>query len=645
MNRYVSIKCFLIVLVFAFAPIHCSKQNSNVEPFTKKNIEIARYGIFDLGVTDIDSDDQLDIYTANHSALQSFLLNDGNGRFSDAYSTLKMDQDLKFKGLAISPNEPNSDRPGVYINWVGPDIVVRYKSIPGLKVLDGRIEVLTSISLLNKSTFDIKVDVHDLKISPQVVKSTIHFSSSQDGYFRFRPFNHAIPFRFFFNQVKEPKDIFVGNLMVSPKDTDFIFQLRDRHGLAWMDFNKDDKLDVYITRGGENDTMKMMPMDFFDELLIANPIGFKDIGETLSLSKDGCPGRQVACTDFNNDNLADIYVVCGRGLNVHDNMLFQQTNNGTFAEVAEKTGLNIQTNGFFAWIDIDSDNDLDLFWTDIDGHFIYRNTDGTFHPIPLETFNRNSLARKISIVDFDNDGDLDIFSASFKGNLLFINNDGELATVLPESKGLPKKSMTASWVDVDNDGFIDLHSVPQGIYFQNDRGTFSKTDELNIPHRKFSRFKVTNARSQWFDMDNNGTRDLILATEWKKNTGFFANWMIKLAGVEKQFGGLGYFWNVDLYENNSKTNAWLQVQLIGPPGNREAVGGRVTLQAKGGYINTQQIGSSEGSHYSDGHHRLYFGLGQMKDPLSLTVYWPDGRLTKLEKITANQLIKIYWKDS
>lgn len=640
MKNSAKVKYATLLLLVIFICLSCSSDNKEVGNFRQEAFEIADYGIFDLGVADINSDDRLDIFTVNHSGQQSLMLNNGPDGFTDVYTLWEMDQDRHFPGLSISPDEPPAELPGIYINWVGPDVFVRSRHTEKKEAVHGRIEVFTPIEILKKQNFDVNVKVTDQRTSPEVVHSVIEFSCQGDGYFSFRPYNHALPFQFHFDGDIAAENIHIGRRLITPDTRDFVFQLRDRHGMAWVDYNNDDRMDVFITRGGENGTMSQLPMPFWDELLLGTPTCMEDIGTVVGLSKNGCPGRQTAWIDYDGDNRLEIYVVCGRSDGSHANMLFRQTSDGHFQDVAARVGLDIPSNGSFVWLDVDLDNDMDLFWSDADGFFLYKNDAGKFSPIQLESQNRKSLQCKLTVADYDNDGDLDIFSAMPRGNVLFVNTKGVLSAVMPLSIGLPDKSATANWVDYDNDGFLDMHTAPDGgLYIQKQKGKFIFSSQLNTRKSKFFPYRPASARAAWFDVDNNGSRDLLLAIQWKTKKNIFAKWLAKAMGSDRRFGGLGYFWEVDFFDNQNVDNHWLQVQLEGPPGNRQAIGARVTLQTADTQ-QIQQVGISDGSHYSQGHYRLYFGLGRKTEPFSLQVDWPDGESTEIVRPLTDRLLTI-----
>ena len=94
-----------------------------------------------------------------------------------------------------------------------------------------------------------------------------------------------------------------------------------------------------------------------------------------------------------------------------------------------------------------------------------------------------------------------------------------------------------------------------------------------------------------------------------------------------------------LLVNNRSDNHWLAVDLRGPRGNAEAIGARVRIEAAG-RAQTGWVGQSDGSRYSQGHYRVYFGLGNAPVADSVSVVWPDGRRTKVRDVEADQVLEI-----
>mgnify|MGYP000370015918 CR=1 FL=1 len=260
----ISFFLFVVCILTSCSPVIGDDGN-----FNEQAIEIADYGLFDLGVADINNDDRLDIFTVNHSGRQSLMQNNGSGTFSDVFSAWKMDQDHQFPGLVVRPKEPQADQPGLYISWVGPRLRVRARQLDPEKPVSGRIEVLSPIKVTDTEYFEVKVTSKELPA--KVTHSIIEFSGVKDGYFTFEPLIHALPIEFHFDAALSAENIYIGPNLISPVSDNFAIQMRDRHGTAWADFNNDDRMDVFITRGGLRGTMENVPLDFWDELLLGTP--------------------------------------------------------------------------------------------------------------------------------------------------------------------------------------------------------------------------------------------------------------------------------------------------------------------------------------------------------------------------------------
>jgi hypothetical protein len=134
-------------------------------------------------------------------------------------------------------------------------------------------------------------------------------------------------------------------------------------------------------------------------------------------------------------------------------------------------------------------------------------------------------------------------------------------------------------------------------------------------------------------MDNDGKRDLLMAVKYKPSV--FATLIQRLI-IDKEYPRI---WDFYLYQNLANFNHWLQIKLIGPEENRVAIGARVEVETKSGVM-LQQVGNAEGSHASQGHYRMYFGLGSEPRPQRVTVIWPDGSTRVLKEPDADRLIVI-----
>jgi hypothetical protein len=177
---------------------------------------------------------------------------------------------------------------------------------------------------------------------------------------------------------------------------------------------------------------------------------------------------------------------------------------------------------------------------------------------------------------------------------------------------VPAASAAASFVDYDNDGLVDLHAVPQGLIRNDGGGRHHKTGLLTTP-------PAGAAIDQWADFDGDGLRDPLIAT----GKGEFAPRMqVRRARNIAPFHG-----------------HWLEIDLIGAAGNRQAIGARAEVRA-GRMRQAQWVGQNDDAPHSQGHYRLYFGLGPHETADAVTVRWPDGSRTELGPRPADQLLRI-----
>jgi hypothetical protein len=236
-------------------------------------------------------------------------------------------------------------------------------------------------------------------------------------------------------------------------------------------------------------------------------------------------------------------------------------------------------------------------------------------------------SNKLTVSDYDADGDLDLFAASSEGNALLVNDGGRYSIVDPTTVGLPATGLTANWVDYDNDGLADLHVVPGKLYRQLQDQAF---EPMELLENESSR--VREAVGAWFDADNDGTRDLLMGMRARISV---RDWAWNRIFERKPEPG----WRLTAYRNVGASNHWLQIKLVGPAENRQAIGAHVEVVTPDG-VQFQKLGQADGSHYSQGHYRMYFGLGASGDVVSVKVFWPDGHVEEIADPAADQLLVI-----
>jgi len=638
-----------IVIVFVAVMIGLAlRYRSSTSWFVEEHLPLRKpYRLFDTGVADVNGDNLLDIYTSNHHFRQQLLIANGDGSYHDALSDWGLDQSTDFPGAELSLDAPKIDDSGLYIYWFSTKLVIRTHGGAETEPWRGSLSVNDAIKIVKNNGFEIEQTDHASRVST----TTMEFSAGADGELVLKPSGQGLPVHFQVDGGGPLDHIYVGAAKVSPRSPRFSLAMQDRHALAWADYNDDGMLDVFITRGALGGMLRAYPEEIQrtikDEFLLSgsNP-RYSEIVSGVGVEKNGCSGRHARWLDFNHDGLLDLYINCYDRQQIngtYPKQLYQQDSQGHLHGIAGETGADMpdQQIGSLVWIDIDNDGDVDLVTFQDDGIFIDRNDGGRLF---RETAQRRQTGSqrtigssngewdrwlfdgKLSVSDYDSDGDLDLFSASKHGNSLLVNIDGSYAPIDPESVGLPRESITANWVDYDNDGLPDLHIVPQGMFRQRTDHSFEETGLLALPREQY-----VAAICNWFDRDNDGRQDLLMVVSANRT---FKHWW---EFFKKPFPISD--WTFKTYRNVGSNNHWLQVKLIGPRGNPQGIGSQVSVITPNSQ-QVQEVGSTDGAFFSQGHYRLYFGLGSHDVADAVNIRWSDGCRQEIKDVIGDRLLVI-----
>ncbi|MEM1368664.1 MAG: CRTAC1 family protein [Cyanobacteria bacterium P01_H01_bin.15] len=401
-------------------------------------------------------------------------------------------------------------------------------------------------------------------------------------------------------------------------------------------------LDVFITRGANRGQLSAQSGQN-DELFVSEGPVLRNLASEQGIEKSACPGRHTRLTDFNQDDLIDIYVTCGRERppnKNYPNQLYVQQSRGQFKDLASDLSVDLGTQGPVIWADLNGDRLPDLIQATGESVQILRHqTSGAATAetpfvkteLPLSA---DSAIQQILAADFDRDGDQDLFCVSSTESLLGLN-DGDRIDIQPaEQWGLPATSVSANWLDLDQDGTLEFYSFPAGLYRQTQSGQFQGSPLL----RSNQSWSGMTGFSNWFDADNDGDLDLLITHSqrlslWQRIYRRF--W----SGEHAVLGRPGQFL---LYLNDSaaKSNHWLSLDLVGLPGNQQALNATVKAETDG-MMQQLPVGFAEASHHSQGHYRLYFGLGPSTQVKALTVTWSNGKVSQLTGIDSDQHLTIH----
>ena len=351
-------------------------------------------------------------------------------------------------------------------------------------------------------------------------------------------------------------------------DADFnIYKYRNYYnggGVALGDVNADGLLDVYMTANS-------LPNKLY---INKGNLQFEDMTDKAGVAGSGGWSTGVSMADINGDGLLDIYV-CNSGDvkgSKRENELFINRGDGTFAEEAQKWGLDDKGFGTHAaFFDYDHDGDLDCYLLNnaftpitkfrggtstqrtmrdtLGGDKLFRNEGEHFTDVSEKAGIFGSLigfGLGVTVGDVDRDGWEDIYVSNdfFERDYLYINQkNGTFSEQLTQQmRHTSAASMGADLADINNDGYPDLFAtdmLPKDESRLKTKTTFDSWNNYYYEYFKkgfyhqFTRnmLQVNNQdgtfselgcyagveATDWswgalmFDMDHDGLRDLYIA--------------------------------------------------------------------------------------------------------------------------------------
>jgi hypothetical protein len=334
-------------------------------------------------------------------------------------------------------------------------------------------------------------------------------------------------------------------------------------GGAFLDYDKDGRLDVYVVNGWRLDGDRVVERGK-NALYRGLPGGtFRDVTDEVGVAGEGQWGSGVAVADYDRDGWPDIFVTSfGR------NVLYRNLGNGRFENVAARVGPiapggsgGLESPGWntgAAFFDADGDGDLDLYvasyidaslpdvlaakrtlsWRGLEtvavgpfglkgapDHF-FRNDGGRF----VDATAAAGLQDKalgfgfgVRAADFDGDGRIDLYVANDSDPNYLYRNEGkgvfkEIGTwagAALDENGAAQASMGIAVGDADGDGVLDLFTTN----FSEDFSTLYRGvgDGLFEDVSKASgvgpaTYRPLSWGTAFADLDNDGDLDLVVAS-------------------------------------------------------------------------------------------------------------------------------------
>ena len=453
-------------------------------------------------------------------------------------------------------------------------------------------------------------------------------------------------------------------------------------GCAFVDFNNDDKLDLFIA-------------DFNGCHLYRNDgSGFTRLS-TVAMALDLATYYGTSWADYDNDGDQDCFLAGDVS------SLYRNDGSEQFTRVSQID--QFEARGWSpAWADYDEDGDLDILVAHPNGFVgggpvpnrLLRN-EGP----PNYQFSRidtgvvvTGLAPYTSanFSDFDLDGDLDLFIGTgpavavgapdnlYRNMFTETGAAGFTRITTPPIATDTNDGQAWTWIDYDNDRDLDAFVTnwgggnpalrPNRLY-RNDNGTFTRITGQPL---------VTDADQSlsgvWGDYDNDGDLDVVVANSgspnsYYQNLGGGAFWRIDdgsagdlgvrggntgaSAGDYDNDGDLDLFFTGPLggptgnrrglYLNlNGNLKKWLKLELTGVRSNRSAIGARVWVFANTGSGSIWQQREISTQDCWLGHNSLvvHFGLKNATTIDTLRVVWPSGITWDTTGVAVNQFLHL-----
>ncbi|TMU56522.1 VCBS repeat-containing protein [Flagellimonas algicola] len=339
-------------------------------------------------------------------------------------------------------------------------------------------------------------------------------------------------------------------------------------GVAIGDINNDGLQDVFFT-GNEVE----------DRLYLNNGgLRFEDITQNANIKPQKGWSNGVSMVDINSDGFLDIYVCRGGWQDTDENrgnLLYINKGDSTFEEQASIFGVDdIGYSTQAVFFDFDLDSDLDLYVVNRPDRFmlqlaevlknkqqpngynrdkLYRNDDGKYVEIGREVGLAHNFGYGLGVVasDVNSDGFTDIYVANDfdEDDYLYINRGGKYLEeqIKNATKHISLYSMGVDIMDINNDGLEDIfvtemlpsdHKRAKQSMPSMDVEGFNQLLDLGFHHQymhnmlhlnqgntKFSEVgKLSGVdKTDWSwaglasDFDNDGYKDLLVTNGYKRD--------------------------------------------------------------------------------------------------------------------------------
>lgn len=314
---------------------------------------------------------------------------------------------------------------------------------------------------------------------------------------------------------------YTGNLKADGSE----IELEGHSSPAFFDLDKDGDLDILV--GNDDGKVKAYENNDGQFSFLGN---LKADGFDIFFpGEEGGDRIHIELADLDNDSDLDLYIGNYSG----QITIFNNNGNNIFSKQgflqADNVNIKVESLAAPTFVDLDNDDDLDLYLGEGHGtiHVFTNDGNGNFSEIEKLQADGKEIADFGSFVDpvfedLDNDGDSDLFLGNGTGNIVVFKNDGN--STFARSGHIQANGVSVSigylsmpeFADIDNDGDLDLYLGGIGGYieFFNNIGNnvFSSEGYLQANNQNIQVNYL--AAPAFADIDNDGDLDLFIGEKY-----------------------------------------------------------------------------------------------------------------------------------